>query len=87
MQALIDFFIVTPAESVVFVLLFGVFWIACGWFYEVFQTARRIIYLFSPQTRGLFTWKTGVWMPVRLLVIIVLPQVLFQFFTEVVKFG
>lgn len=87
MQALINFFTVTPSESVVFLLIFGVFFAAYGWVNEVFATARRIRYLFSPATRGLFTWHTAVWMPVRLFVIVILPQVLFQFFTEVLKFG
>lgn len=87
MQALINFFTVTPPEAVLFVLTIGVIFIAIGWVKEVFAVFRRIRYLFSQATRGLFTWHTGVWMPVRLFVIVFLPQVLFQLFTEVLKFG
>lgn len=87
MQALINFFTVTPPEAVLFVLTMGVIFIAIGWVKEVFAVFRRIRYLFSPATRGLFTWHTAVWMPVRLFVIVILPQVLFQLFTEVLKFG
>lgn len=87
MQAIIDFFTVTPTEALIFVIVFGVFWIIHGWVNEVFAVARRIRYLFSPATRGLFTWQTAVWMPVRLFVVVILPQALFQFFTEVLKLG
>lgn len=87
MQAVINFFTVTPPEALLFVLTMGVIFIAIGWVNEVIAVFRRILYLFSPATRGLFTWHTGVWMPVRLFVIVILPQVLFQLFTEVLKFG
>lgn len=86
MEAIINFFTVAPGESTLFVLVFGVISIALGWLSEVYQVYKRIRYLSSPATRGLVTWQTWVWMPVRLFVIIILPQVLFQFFTEVVKF-
>lgn len=87
MQAVINFFTVTPPEALLFVLTMGVIFITIGWVNEVIAVFRRIRYLFSPATRGLFTWHTGVWMPVRLFVIVLLPQVLFQLFTEVLKFG
>ena len=87
MQAVINFFTITPPEALVFVLLFGVVWIAIGWVNELIATLRRIRYLFSESTRGLFTWQTAVWMPVRLFVLIILPQVLYQFFTSVINFG
>jgi|AGFT01.1.fsa_nt_gi hypothetical protein len=86
MEAIINFFTVTPADSVVYVLIFGVVFIVIGWFNEVFQVFKRIRYLTSESTRGLVTWHTWVWMPVRLFVIVILPQVIYQFFTEVVKF-
>lgn len=87
MEAIIDFFTVTPADSLAYLLVFGVFFVAIGWLGEVYAVFKRLRYLTSESTRGLFTWQTGIWMPVRLFVIIILPQVLFQFFTEVVKFG
>lgn len=87
MQILIDLFTITPLESVGFIVVFGVFMIASGFITEVFCVGRRISYLLDPKQRHLFTWKTAVWMPVRILVLILLPQVIFQFFTEVVKFG
>lgn len=87
MQAVINFFTITPPEALMFVLFFGVVWIAIGWVNELIATLRRIRYLFSESTRGLFTWQTAAWMPVRLFVLIILPQVLYQFFTSVIKFG
>lgn len=87
MQAVINFFTITPPDALVFVLFFGVVWIAIGWVNELIATLRRIRYLFSESTRGLFTWQTAAWMPVRLFVLIILPQVLYQFFTSVIKFG
>lgn len=87
MQAVINFFTITPPEALMFVLTFGVVWIAIGWINELIATLRRIRYLFSESTRGLFTWQTAAWMPVRLFVLFVLPQVLYQFFTSVIKFG
>lgn len=85
MEAIINFFTVTPGESVVFVLVFGLIAIALGWLKEVACVYRRIRYLCSPATRDMVTWQTWVWMPVRLFVIVILPQVIFQFFTEALK--
>lgn len=87
MQAVINFFTVTPPEALMFVLDFGVIFIAIGWIAEVLAVFRRFRYLCSESTRGLFTWQTAAWMPVRLFVLIILPQVLYQFFTSVIKFG
>lgn len=87
MEAVINFFTVTPNESLFFVLLFGMVGIFIGWFNEAMATFRRLRYLFSESTRGLFTWQTAAWMPVRLFVLIILPQVLYQFFTSFVKLG
>lgn len=87
MEAIINFFTVGPGESTLFVLVFGVIAIALGWIQEVACVYRRIRYLCSPATRDMVTWQTWVWMPIRLFVIVILPQVIFQFFTEVVKFG
>lgn len=87
MEAIINFFTVTPSGSLVYLLVFGVIFVALGWLNEVYAVFKRLRYLTSESTRGLFTWQTAAWMPVRLFVIIILPQVLFQFFTEVVKFG
>lgn len=87
MQAIINFLTVTPSESLLFIMAFGVIFIILGWFAEVVQVFKRIRYLTSESTRGLVTWHTWVWMPVRLFVIFMLPQALFQFFTEVLKFA
>lgn len=87
MQALIDFFTVTPPEALLFILVFGIFSITAAWLGEVVAVIQRIGYLFRPETRKLFTWKTAAWMPVRLFILAVLPQAIFQFFTEVLKFS
>jgi len=87
METIIKLFTVTPFDSLAYILIFGVVFVVFGWLSEVNQVYKRIRYLSSPATRDLVTWMTWVWMPVRLLVIIILPQVLFQFLTEVLKLG
>lgn len=87
MQELINFFTVSPTSSMVYTLVFGVIFMVMGLVNEVLCVIQRFLYLCNPRLRHMFTWTTGMWLPVRLLVIITLPQALYQLFFVVLELG
>lgn len=87
MQALINFFSVDAFNSVVLFLMFG--FIGLVWLFvaELQCVYQRFSALFNEDLRKAngYNWGTVAWMPIRLYVLIVIPQAIYVFFTEALK--
>lgn len=84
---MLEFFTATVGSSVLTVIVLGL--LACGYcfFAEVFNVYQRLRFALDKRQRYKITWKTLVWLPVRLYVIILIPQIYYIFFTQIIKFG
>ncbi|QPI18169.1 hypothetical protein POP15_121 [Pectobacterium phage POP15] len=87
MEAVIAFFTAEPVGALMTLLIFGfvvVCWLFCAEVYCIYQRVRA---LFNKDLRQGYTWKTVVWMPIRIYVVILIPQIVYILFTEIIKFG
>ncbi|AIA64635.1 membrane protein [Cronobacter phage CR8] len=87
MEAVIAFFTAEPAGALITLLTFGligVLWLFCA---EVYCIYERVRALFNKGLRQGYTWKTVAWMPIRIYVVILIPQIVYILFTEIIKFG
>lgn len=84
---MLEFFTATVGSSVLTVLVLGL--LACGYafFAEIFAVYQRIRFALDKRLRHKITWRTLVWLPVRLYVIILIPQIFYIFFTQIITFG
>lgn len=87
MEAVIEFFTVEPAGALITLLTLGLAAV-CGLFLvEVYSIYERFRSLFNKDLRQIYTWKTVVWMLIRVYVAILCPQIVYILFTEIIKFG
>ncbi|AFH21267.1 membrane protein [Cronobacter phage CR3] len=87
MEAVIAFFTAEPAGALITLLTFGLIgllWLFCV---EVSCIYERVRALFNKGLRQGYTWKTVAWMPIRIYVVILIPQIVYILFTEIIKFG
>lgn len=84
---MMEFFTATVGGSVLVVIALGLVMAGITFFAEVFNVYERIRFAMDKRQRHKITWLTLLWLPVRLYVIIMIPQIFYIFFTVIIKFG
>lgn len=84
---MLEFFTANVGSSLLVLFFLGLLSSGIAFYAEVFNIYERVRFALDKRQRHKITWKTIVWMPVRLYVIIMIPQVFYIFFTQIVSFG
>lgn len=84
---MLEFFTANVGSSLLVVIALGLLMAGITFFAEVFNVYERIRFALDKHQRYKITWLTLLWLPVRLYVIIMIPQIFYIFFTEIIKFG
>ena len=79
---LIDFLTADFASTILVTLVFGFIGMVLLFCAEVRDVYHRVRLFCNKETRHLLTWKTYAWLPVRLYVLIVIPQMVVIFLTS-----
>lgn len=87
MEAVIAFFTVQPVGAVITLLTLGLLGAVCLLCAEIWCIYERFRALFCKGLRQDYTWKTVAWMPIRIYMVIIIPQIVYILFTEIIKFG
>lgn len=87
MEAVIAFFTAEPVGALMTLLTFGLIGVCWLFIAEVYFIYERVRALFNKGLRHGYTWKTVAWMPIRIYVVILIPQIVYILFTEIIKFG
>lgn len=86
MDLIIQYFTVDAPLAVLVTLVMGIFIMVITFFSEVVDLYRRMLWLFSKAGREKWTWRTIMWLPVRITAVILIPQIIYIIFTRVFNF-
>ncbi len=87
MDLITQYFTVDAPLALLIVLTLGILTACITFFNECVGIYRRALWLFHKDQRKNWTWRTVLWLPFRFIVVIIIPQVIYIIFTQVLNFS
>lgn len=84
---MLQYFTATESSAVLTIFAVGLAALLLAFFAEISAVYERAKWALNEELRDNITWRTILWLPVRLFVIILVPQIFYITFTQIISFG